>query len=85
MVKFRSRLNGPKDGEVTNNATPKVLLRLPAVLGRVPLSRSSLYAEMAAGRFPKPVKLSDRIVAWPAEEVEAWMEERKSARQAAAA
>ncbi|MFQ2156404.1 helix-turn-helix transcriptional regulator [Aeromonas hydrophila] len=30
----------------------------------------------AKGRFPKPVKLSERVTAWRAEEVRAWMSER---------
>lgn len=34
------------------------LLRLPAVRERIPVSRATLYAKIAAGTFPPPVKLS---------------------------
>jgi prophage regulatory protein len=56
------------------------LLRLPAVLGRVGLGRSQVYEEMAEGRFPTPVKLSGRAVAWPSDEIDAWIAERIAAR-----
>lgn len=62
---------------------PKRLSRLPALLARVPLSRSQLYAEMSAGRFPRPVKISDRINAWDDDEVDAWIAERLAKREAA--
>jgi len=37
---------------------------------------------MAAGRFPKPVRLSTRCVGWPADEVDAWLRERITERAA---
>lgn len=52
------------------------LLRLPAVLDLVGLRRSRLYELVAAGRFPKPVKLSDRAIGWPSDEVNAWVRQR---------
>lgn len=33
-------------------------LRIPEVLERTGLSRTRLYAEIEAGRFPKPVKIT---------------------------
>ncbi|WP_323972266.1 helix-turn-helix transcriptional regulator [Aeromonas hydrophila] len=33
----------------------------------------------AKGNFPKPVKLSERVTAWRAEEVRAWMNARGEA------
>lgn len=41
------------------------LLRLNAVLARVPVSRSAWYAGVAAGIYPRPVKLGAKTVAWP--------------------
>jgi prophage regulatory protein len=38
---------------------------------------------MAAGKFPKPVKISNRCVAWPANEVEAWIAARIAERELA--
>lgn len=52
------------------------LLRLKGVLARTGLSRSTMYAMIADGRFPAPVKLSVRCVAWPSDQVDAWIAER---------
>jgi prophage regulatory protein len=61
------------------------LLRLPDALERTGLSRSGLYAAIAAGNFPKPVKLGPnaRAIAWPSEEIDAWIAERIAEREAA--
>ena len=40
------------------------------------LSRSSLYAMMDAGDFPRPIRIGKRAVAWPQSAVEAWLSER---------
>ena len=60
--------------------TPVTILRLPAVLSRVGKCRSGLYAEIEAGRFPKPIKLSDRAVGWLESEVAQWLLDRVAAR-----
>ena len=64
-------------------AAPR-LLRLPAVLECVGLGRSRVYELVAKGRFPAPVKLSERAIAWSADEVDAWVRERIAERDAAA-
>ncbi|MGZ5918342.1 MAG: helix-turn-helix transcriptional regulator, partial [Hyphomicrobium sp.] len=46
---------------------------LKSVLELTSLSRSTLYREIAGGRFPKPHKLSLGRVGWLRSEVEAWM------------
>ena len=40
------------------------LLRLPEVLSIIPVSRSSWYDGMQTGRYPAPVKIGPRAVAW---------------------
>ncbi|MCL1916063.1 MAG: AlpA family transcriptional regulator [Desulfovibrionaceae bacterium] len=40
------------------------------------LSRSSIYAMMSNGNFPKPLKLSTRAVGWTSHDLEAWMESK---------
>jgi prophage regulatory protein len=44
-------------------------VRLPAVLRVVPVSKSTWWAGVRTGRFPKSVKLSERITAWRAEDI----------------
>lgn len=59
--------------------TPDPLLRRSEVEQLVGLRRSALYNLMAAGEFPRPVKLSARAVAWRQSEVAAWIEAREAA------
>ena len=51
-------------------------LRRPAVEAVTGLGRSTIYQMMSDGRFPKSVRIGRRAVAWTAEEVQAWLEER---------
>ena len=52
------------------------LLRLPVVLARTGLSRSTVYARIAEGTFPPPIALGPRAVAWPDSVIDAWIAER---------
>ena len=54
-------------------------LRLPEVLARTGLSRSTVYVRLDQGRFPRPVSLGDRAVAWIESEVDEWMRARIAA------
>jgi predicted DNA-binding transcriptional regulator AlpA len=45
----------------------------------IPMSATTLWRKVAAGLFPKPVKLSAGITAWKVEDIRAWMEEKDSA------
>ena len=48
-----------------------VFLSIKEVLRRKGGGRSSLYAEINEGRFPKPLKLGERRIGWPEHEIEA--------------
>jgi prophage regulatory protein len=48
------------------------LLRLPEVLGLVPIRRSTLYRWVQEGKFPPPVRLGERAIAWKEVDVLAW-------------
>ena len=52
------------------------LLRLPAVLARVGVSRSTLYEMKARGDFPEPVQIGARAVGWRSTDVDEWLESR---------
>lgn len=56
--------------------TPTTILRLPSVLHVTALSRSTIYAMIAEGDFPKPLKLGKRAVGWREADVAAWLDER---------
>jgi prophage regulatory protein len=42
----------------------------------LPFSSATLWRLVKAGKFPSPVRLSDRITAWRIEDVRAWMQTR---------
>lgn len=48
-------------------------LRLPQVLAKTGLSRSTTYLMISEGKFPKPVKLGKRAVGWVDADVEQWL------------
>ena len=52
---------------------PEKILRLPNVLDRTGLSRSTVYLRVTEGRFPRPVSLGARAVGWIETEVEEWI------------
>ncbi len=54
------------------------ILRRPAVEARTGLSRSTIYAMMAEGTFPKPVRLGKRAVGWTESTISEWLESRVS-------
>ena len=56
-----------------NPQSSEQLQSLEVVIGRTSLKRSSIYAKIAAGDFPPPVKISANRVAWPASRVDAWI------------
>lgn len=51
-------------------------LRLPQVQQLVGHGRSWIYAAVAKGEFPKPIKLGPQTVAWDEEEIAEWQAAR---------
>ncbi len=59
-------------GALPSPQNPDIALwRLPTVLAHVPVSRSHWWAGVAEGRYPEPVKLSKRCVAWRSADIRA--------------
>jgi predicted DNA-binding transcriptional regulator AlpA len=50
--------------------------------GILPFSPALLWRKVKAGTFPKPVKLSGGVTAWPADQVDRWIAERSGERTA---
>lgn len=49
------------------------ILRLPSVIKRTGLSRSTIYNRISAGEFPKPISLGGRSIGWLESEVADWL------------
>ena len=52
------------------------LIKLKTVMDCTGLARSTVYKFIAEDRFPKPVKLGARMVAWVEGEIQQWIQER---------
>ena len=61
------------------NSDEHGLLRLPEVLELCGMSRSSLYRMIAGGKFPAPVKISERAVGWRKKDILDWLDDRPPA------
>lgn len=51
-----------------------VFLRLPDVLVIIPVSKSTWWAGIKTGKFPKPVKLTERTSAWRRSDIDQLVE-----------
>ena len=61
-----------------NESRPQII-RLPDVLAVTGLSRTTIWRLSRSGRFPAPIRLSERAVGWRRREVEGWLDSRPAA------
>jgi len=54
----------------------KLVYRVADVTRLVGLSKTTIYALLAKGDFPRPVRITDKIVGWRAEDVAVWVRDR---------
>lgn len=52
------------------------ILRLPEVLERTGLGRTSVYKLMGSGEFPRPRKLTSSANGWLESEIQDWIDSR---------
>ena len=55
------------------------IIRLPDVMARTGLSRSSVFLKVKTGEMPPPIKLGVRATGWVAEEIDNFIKERIAA------
>lgn len=58
-------------------AIPRRILRRRKVEERTGLSRSTIYAQIAEGTFPKPIKIGKRAVGWTDTSIDEWLAARR--------
>ncbi len=58
------------------------LIRRRKVEEKTALSRSTIYEGMASGTFPKSVPVGPKAVAWLEDEIDQWIEDRITRRDA---
>ncbi len=67
-----------------NSQSSLKILRLPDVMSRLRISRSSLYAKIQRGEFPRPVELGPNSRGWIEAEISEWLASKLAARDAMA-
>lgn len=50
-------------------------VRLPEILAVFPVGKTTWWEGVKSGRYPKGVKLSERVTAWRAEDIRALIEQ----------
>lgn len=66
--------NNNEQSSMTNKREDKRFIRVPEVLRKVGISRTTLYELIKRGSFPNKVKISLRSVAFVESEVDEWIE-----------
>lgn len=56
------------------------VLRLPEVIAKTGLSRSSIYLQISNGTFPRGILLGEKARGWLCHEIDEWIEERAALR-----
>ncbi|WES69655.1 AlpA family transcriptional regulator [Superficieibacter sp. HKU1] len=52
------------------------LIRMSEVLNRTTYGKSWIYKLISQGRFPKPVKIGERSIAFIESEIDEWIKQR---------
>ena len=52
------------------------VLRLPSVIDKSGLSRSTIYLRIKKGDFPKSISLGDRAVGWLEKDIDDWLDQK---------
>jgi len=71
------------EGDAMQTNREERFLRLPEVVRRVGVAKSSIWLWAREGKFPKPLKISPRVTCWRESEIAAWIASRVEAGRAA--
>ncbi|WP_103001186.1 AlpA family phage regulatory protein [Sphingobium sp. SA916] len=62
----------PSGPDVPTSRSTSAFLRLPEVMRRTGLKRSTLYNKISAGSFPAQIHISSNCAGWREEEINEW-------------
>ena len=60
----------------TTDRTSPMFLRMPMVVRMTGLCRSTIYKMISEKKFPSPVRIGDRAVAWRQKDLDIWSDGR---------
>lgn len=66
-------------GDNMKSTTPteqEQFIRLPRIIEISGLGRSTIWSYVKMGKFPVPIKLSERVTVWRLSEINQWIEEK---------
>jgi prophage regulatory protein len=66
----------PASSSVRSDAVAPLFLRMPTVMRMTGLGRTTIYRLIADQKFPCPVRLGPRAVAWRRSDLDRWSEAR---------
>ena len=66
----------PESSSARADSVAPVFLRMPTVMRMTGLGRSTIYRLIADQKFPSPVRLGPRAVAWRRSDLDRWGEAR---------
>lgn len=56
------------------------IIRLPEVIEKTGLSRSTIYFQISKGQFPKGIPIGEHARGWLSHEIEQWIQDRAALR-----
>ncbi|WP_442782289.1 helix-turn-helix transcriptional regulator [Collimonas fungivorans] len=65
----------------SNSTAPVYIRQKQLIPGIVPISAATLWRWVAAGKFPAPIKLGERVTAWLSVDVQRWLDAQNGANQ----
>ena len=69
----------------TTTATTTRYYRMKHILSDIlPVNESTIWRWVKDGKFPKPMKLADKVTVWDAQEVDAWVRSQRGEQPATA-
>ncbi len=54
-------------------------LRVSVLAPRLGISKNQIWRLVRQGKFPRPIKLSDKVTVWKADDVLAWLDSKQQA------
>ena len=71
-----STIDGRQSHEVITKVKLVRFIRLPELMQIVGLGKTTIYARIKMGEFPRPVKIGGRAVGWVESEIIQWASDR---------
>jgi prophage regulatory protein len=62
---------------MNNQDTQVLVVRMSRLVEMIGLSRSTIWKLLSEGKFPNPIRLGSRSIAWRIKDVEDWLESRQ--------